>query len=142
MSVEITTPQLGESIVEATVGRWRKAQGDAVTAGEPLVELETDKVNIEVTSPSDGVLANIRKQEGETVGVGETLAEVSAEQPAEQPTAATPAPAAKPAPATAAASNGAGGRWRRRASSRASRRASSRAGGWRPCDATGAAGRG
>ena len=107
MSVEITTPQLGESIVEATVGRWRKAQGDAVTAGEPLVELETDKVNIEVTSPSDGVLANIRKQEGETVGVGETLAEVSAEQPAEQPTAATPAPAAKPAPATAAASNGA-----------------------------------
>ena len=107
MSVEITTPQLGESIVEATVGHWLKAQGDAVTAGEPLVELETDKVNIEVTAPSDGVLASILKQEGETVGVGEVLAQVSAEQPA-----ATPAPAlaATPAPATTAAtaaSNGA-----------------------------------
>jgi 2-oxoglutarate dehydrogenase E2 component (dihydrolipoamide succinyltransferase) len=106
MSVEITTPQLGESIVEATVGHWRKAQGDAVTAGEPLVELETDKVNIEVTAPSDGVLASILKQEGDVVGVGEVLAQVSAEQPAR----AAPTPAAMPAPAaaaTAAASNGA-----------------------------------
>ncbi|HEX8730020.1 MAG TPA: 2-oxoglutarate dehydrogenase complex dihydrolipoyllysine-residue succinyltransferase [Ktedonobacterales bacterium] len=105
MSVEITTPQLGESIVEATVGHWRKAQGDAVTAGEPLVELETDKVNIEVTAPSDGVLASILKQEGDTVGVGEVLAQVSAEQPASP----APAPVATPAPATtaAAASNGA-----------------------------------
>jgi 2-oxoglutarate dehydrogenase E2 component (dihydrolipoamide succinyltransferase) len=105
MSVEITTPQLGESIVEATVGHWRKAQGDAVTAGEPLVELETDKVNIEITAPSDGVLASILKQEGETVGVGEVLAKVSAEQ-AERP---APVPAATPTPAatSAAASNGA-----------------------------------
>jgi 2-oxoglutarate dehydrogenase E2 component (dihydrolipoamide succinyltransferase) len=105
MSVEITTPQLGESIVEATVGHWLKAQGDAVTAGEPLVELETDKVNIEVTAPSDGVLASILKQEGETVGVGEVLAQVSAEQSAAT-LAATPA--ATPAPvAASAASNGA-----------------------------------
>ncbi|HEX2348867.1 MAG TPA: 2-oxoglutarate dehydrogenase complex dihydrolipoyllysine-residue succinyltransferase [Ktedonobacterales bacterium] len=108
MSVEITTPQLGESIVEATVGHWLKAQGDAVTAGEPLVELETDKVNIEVSSPSDGVLASILKQEGETVGVGEVLAQVSAEQPAATP-APSPAPAATTAATatTAAASNGA-----------------------------------
>ena len=55
MSVEITVPQLGESIVEATVGQWRKGEGDAVTAGEPLVELETDKVNVEVAAPSDGI---------------------------------------------------------------------------------------
>ncbi len=104
MSVEITTPQLGESIVEATVGHWRKAQGDAVAAGEPLVELETDKVNIEVTSPSDGVLTSILKQEGETVGVGEVLAQVSAEQPERTAPAATPATVATPG---VAVSNGA-----------------------------------
>ncbi|HZC07079.1 MAG TPA: 2-oxoglutarate dehydrogenase complex dihydrolipoyllysine-residue succinyltransferase [Ktedonobacterales bacterium] len=103
MSVEITAPQLGESIVEATVGHWRKAQGDAVTAGEPLVELETDKVNIEVTSPSDGVLTGILKREGDTVGVGEILAQVSAEQLEH----ATPAAPPAPAPVTVAASNGA-----------------------------------
>ncbi len=113
MSVEITSPQLGESIVEATVGHWLKAQGDTVTAGEPLVELETDKVNIEVTSPSDGVLTGILKQEGDTVGVGEVLGQVSAEQPkhaaAAAPAAAVAAPAAPPVPApvTVAASNGA-----------------------------------
>ncbi len=101
MSVEVTVPQLGESIVEATVGRWRKAQGDAVVAGEPLVELETDKVNIEVDSPSDGVLTTILKQEGDTVGVGEALAQVSADQP-QRPAAIAAAPAA-----TVAASNGA-----------------------------------
>jgi 2-oxoglutarate dehydrogenase E2 component (dihydrolipoamide succinyltransferase) len=113
MPIEITTPQLGESIVEATVGHWRKAQGDAVTAGEPLVELETDKVNIEVTSPSDGVLTGILKQEGDTVGVGEVLAQVSAEQPERAAPAAPAAPVATPAtppapaPVTVAASNGA-----------------------------------
>ena len=108
MSVEITAPQLGESIVEATVGHWRKAQGDAVTTGEPLVELETDKVNIEVTSPSDGVLTSILKQEGDTVGVGEVLAQVSAEQPARPVAAPVATPAAPPTSAeTMAASNGA-----------------------------------
>ena len=108
MSVEITTPQLGESVVEATVGHWRKAQGDAVTTGESLVELETDKVNIEVTSPSDGVLTSILKQEGDTVGVGEVLAQVSAEQPARPAAAPVATPAAPPASAeTVAASSGA-----------------------------------
>ena len=85
MSTEITVPQLGESIVEATVGRWQKNEGDAVTAGEPLVELETDKVNVEVSAPGDGVLSSIVKHEGETVGVGEVLAQVSAEQEQAQP---------------------------------------------------------
>src|SRR5690348_9569633 len=78
MSTDLTVPQLGESIVEATVGQWRKAEGDAVTAGEPLVELETDKVNIEVSAPEDGVLTSILKHEGDTVAVGETLAQVGA----------------------------------------------------------------
>jgi 2-oxoglutarate dehydrogenase E2 component (dihydrolipoamide succinyltransferase) len=104
MPIEITVPQLGESIVEATVGQWRKREGDTVTAGEPLVELETDKVNIEVTAPGDGVLATILKREGETVGVNETLAQMSAEQ---AETTASAQPTAQPAAAAAAGSNGA-----------------------------------
>lgn len=102
MSVEITVPQLGESVVEATVGQWRKGEGDAVTAGEPLVELETDKVNVEVAAPRDGVLASILKQEGDTVGVGDVLATVGAGETGQQATAD-----AQPTPETAAAaSNG------------------------------------
>ena len=80
MSIEITVPQLGESIVEATVGQWRKREGETVVAGEPLVELETDKVNIEVPSPGDGVLTSILKHEGDTVAVGEVLAQISTER--------------------------------------------------------------
>ncbi len=101
MSIEITVPQLGESIVEATVGQWRKGEGDAVTAGEPLVELETDKVNVEVTSPGDGVLSSIVKHEGETVGVDEVLALVNAERAA-QPTPQAPPAARNGAAATQA----------------------------------------
>ena len=106
MSSDITVPQLGESIVEATVGQWRKAEGDAVTAGEPLVELETDKVNIEVSAPEDGVLTSILKHEGDTVAVGERLAQVSVGQAAKQPAKQPAQVEAQSAPA-AAASNGA-----------------------------------
>lgn len=74
MSVEIKVPTLGESIVEATVGKWMKQEGDAVTEGEPLVELETDKVNMEVAAAGAGILQSIVKREGETVGIGEILA--------------------------------------------------------------------
>ena len=105
MSTDITVPQLGESIVEATVGQWRKAEGDAVTAGEPLVELETDKVNVEVSAPEDGVLTSILKHEGDTVAVGETLAQVSAGQAATHPAQQPAQP--EPQPEPAAASNGA-----------------------------------
>lgn len=76
MANEIIVPQLGESIVDATVGRWLKREGDAVTAGEPLVELETDKVNIEVAAPASGTLEHIGRQPGATVGVGEVLGAV------------------------------------------------------------------
>jgi 2-oxoglutarate dehydrogenase E2 component (dihydrolipoamide succinyltransferase) len=92
MPVEVTVPALGESIVEATVGRWLKTEGEPVNAGEPLVELETDKVNVEVPSPAAGVLASIRAQAGETVTVGAVLAVV-----AEGAAAPAPAPAAAPA---------------------------------------------
>jgi hypothetical protein len=69
MSVEIKVPTLGESIVEATVGKWMKREGEQVAVGEPLVELETDKVNMEVAATGAGVLRSIVKREGETVVV-------------------------------------------------------------------------
>ena len=73
MSEKITVPTLGESVTEATVSKWLKSQGENVLADEPLVELETDKVNVEVPSPSSGVLGNIVVKEGETVNVGALL---------------------------------------------------------------------
>ena len=73
MPVEIHVPELGESVTDATVGRWLKSEGDRVTAGEPVVELETDKINFEVEAEQDGVLVSIAKGEGETVGVGEVI---------------------------------------------------------------------
>ena len=75
MATEIRVPTLGESVTEATVGQWFKKVGDAVKADEPLVELETDKVTLEVNAPSDGVLAEITVKEGETVEVGALLGE-------------------------------------------------------------------
>ncbi len=73
MSVPIKVPEMGESILEGTVGRWLKKEGEAVRSGEVLLELETDKINLEVSAPVDGVLERIEKQAGETVGVGEVL---------------------------------------------------------------------
>jgi 2-oxoglutarate dehydrogenase E2 component (dihydrolipoamide succinyltransferase) len=110
MSVEIKVPTLGESIVEATVGKWMKQEGETVAAGEPLVELETDKVNMEVAATGSGVLQSIVKREGDTVGIGEILALVggagAAASPAPQaaaPAAPAEAPAAPAASAPAAA---------------------------------------
>ena len=73
MSEKITVPTLGESVTEATVSKWLKSKGEKVSADEPLVELETDKVNVEVPSPLSGVLGNITVKEGETVNVGSLL---------------------------------------------------------------------
>ena len=73
MSNKILVPTLGESVTEATVSKWLKNQGESVSADEPIVELETDKVNVEVPAPSDGVLESISVQEGETVNVGSLL---------------------------------------------------------------------
>ncbi len=77
MSEKITVPTLGESVTEATVSKWLKSQGDKVTADEPVVELETDKVNVEVPAPSNGFLGSIAVQEGETVNVGSLLGTIS-----------------------------------------------------------------
>ena len=77
MSEKIVVPTLGESVTEATVAKWLKKEGDKVSSDEPIVELETDKVNVEVPSPSNGVLNSISVKEGETVNVGALLGSVT-----------------------------------------------------------------
>ena len=116
----IVVPQLGESVLEARVARWMKKEGDRVEMGEPIVELETEKINLEVSAERAGVIARITRQEGEDVKVGEALGELdesgaASQKPAAPPAAAAPpsaaappvatlpAPAATPAPPRAAA---------------------------------------
>ena len=77
MSEKILVPVLGESIVEATVSKWLKNEGDPVEADEPIVELETDKVNLEVPSPTSGILEKINSKDGSVVEVGATLGSIS-----------------------------------------------------------------
>ncbi|WAC28728.1 2-oxoglutarate dehydrogenase complex dihydrolipoyllysine-residue succinyltransferase [Ancylobacter sp. SL191] len=98
MATEIRVPTLGESVTEATIGKWFKKAGEAVAADEPIVELETDKVTIEVPAPAAGVLSEIVAKDGETVGVGALLGSIG-----EGGAAAKAAPAAAPAPAKAEA---------------------------------------
>ncbi len=100
MDEEIKVPDMGESVIEATVVNWLKKEGDSVTAGEPVVELETDKVTLEVSALHAGVLQRILHPSGDTVKVGDTLAQLAAERaeprPASQPSS-QPAPSASPA---------------------------------------------
>ncbi len=113
MATEIRVPTLGESVSEATIGKWFKKPGDAVKADEPLVELETDKVTLEVNAPAAGVLGEIVAKEGETVGVSALLGMISAGDgkaaAAAKPAAAAeaPKPAVAPAPAAAPAAKAA-----------------------------------
>jgi len=110
---EIRVPTLGESVTEATIGKWFKQPGDAVAVDEPLVELETDKVTIEVPAPAAGVLSDIAAKDGDTVAVGAVLGQIkegvggakaAATTAAAKPAAPSAAlPAAKPAPAAAKA---------------------------------------
>ena len=95
---DIMTPALGESVTEATVARWTKKAGDAVRKDEILVELETDKVSLEVAAPSDGTLSEISAEEGATVEPGAVLGKIT-EGAAAPKGEAKPAPAAAPAPA-------------------------------------------
>jgi 2-oxoglutarate dehydrogenase E2 component (dihydrolipoamide succinyltransferase) len=95
MATEIRVPTLGESISEATVGKWFKQRGDAVKADEPLVELETEKVTLEVNAPSAGVLSEIVADSGATVAIGALLGSLSAGGGAAKPGAMADAPAAK-----------------------------------------------
>lgn len=100
---DVKVPQLGESIVEATVGAWLKNIGDTVAAGDALVELETDKVNLEVIAESTGVLQSITKQTGDTVAIGEVIGVIGEGAVASTPAAA--APIAPPAVASAPVTN-------------------------------------
>jgi 2-oxoglutarate dehydrogenase E2 component (dihydrolipoamide succinyltransferase) len=102
MAIEIRVPTLGESITEATVGKWFKKAGELVQADEPLVELETDKVTLEVNAPSPGVLSEIVAETGQTVAIGALLGQVAAGAATPAP-ARAPAAAAKPAPESAPA---------------------------------------
>jgi len=108
MATEIRVPALGESVTEAIVGKWFKNAGDPVNVDEPLVELETDKVTVEVPAPVSGVLGEIKVTEGTTVAVGAVLGAISNGAAAKTGTAAAAAPApppkaaASPAPAPAA----------------------------------------
>jgi 2-oxoglutarate dehydrogenase E2 component (dihydrolipoamide succinyltransferase) len=114
MAIEVKVPMLPESIADATVSTWHKKVGDTVTRDENLVDLETDKVMLEVPAPADGILKEIIKPEGETVQANQVIAVIeaggaaTAEKPAAKAAAAEPAakpaaaaPAAKSAPATA-----------------------------------------
>src|ERR687886_2854574 len=115
MATEIRVPTLGESVTEATISQWFKKPGEAVAADEPVVELETDKVTVEVPAPASGVISEIVAKEGETVEIGALLGSISAgaaqapgaktggksgrEQPSAKPAArAVPEPRAGEAP--------------------------------------------
>src|SRR5205085_10519234 len=100
---EIRVPTLGESVTEATIGKWFKKPGDPVAVDEPLVELETDKVTIEVPASAAGTLGDIAAKDGETVAVGALLGEIKegadAAKPSGKPMAApTPSTEAQPKP--------------------------------------------
>src|SRR3546814_17339006 len=101
MDAEIRVRTLGESVSEATVGTWFKKVGDVVKVDEPLVELETDKVTVEVPAPASGVLSEIVAQNGETVGLDALLGPIAEGAAGAAPSApaATPAEAASAKPA-------------------------------------------
>src|SRR5438132_7662046 len=129
MPISIVVPQLGESVAEGTVSKWLKAVGDRVRKEEPLVEIQTDKINVEIPAPAEGTLEKILVQEGTTVLVGTEIAQLSGSGEAALPetsaavtqaaaraaaaaaaarvaAASTPATAAPPAPGAPARRNG------------------------------------
>ncbi|MBV8271949.1 MAG: dihydrolipoyl dehydrogenase [Cupriavidus sp.] len=109
-TIEVKVPQLSESVSEATLMQWKKKAGEAVTRDEILVELETDKVTLEVPSPADGVLARIVQPDGATVHTDDVLAVVDTEgKAAAAPAAASPAPTPAPVPAPAPVASPVGG---------------------------------
>jgi 2-oxoglutarate dehydrogenase E2 component (dihydrolipoamide succinyltransferase) len=104
MTVEIKVPAMGESVTEATISKWFKKEGDAVKRDEPLLELETDKVTVEVPSPTDGAIESIAAQVGATVTVGALLGAIAEGTAGAAPAKAAPAPKAEaPKPAAAPA---------------------------------------
>jgi 2-oxoglutarate dehydrogenase E2 component (dihydrolipoamide succinyltransferase) len=104
MPANIVVPEVGESIVDARVAKWLRSEGDVVAVGDPLVELETDKIDLEVSAPQGGVLSRIDRKDGDDVKVGEVLGVIEDAQAAAAPAspAKAPEPAQKPAEAQAA----------------------------------------
>ncbi|HEY2835680.1 MAG TPA: biotin/lipoyl-containing protein, partial [Rhizomicrobium sp.] len=103
MTVEIKVPAMGESVTEATISKWFKKEGDSVKRDEPLLELETDKVTVEVPSPADGAIESISAQAGATVQVGALLGAIAEGKAGSAPVAAKPAAPKAEAPKPAAA---------------------------------------
>src|SRR5277367_5120574 len=108
MPTQILVPPMGESVSEATVAKWLKKVGDAVRVDEPLVELETDKVTLEVNATAAGVISEIKVQQGGNVGVGAVLGLIqegaaSVSSPSASATTSAPPPAQKPITATTSA---------------------------------------
>ncbi|HSL23176.1 MAG TPA: 2-oxoglutarate dehydrogenase complex dihydrolipoyllysine-residue succinyltransferase [Vicinamibacterales bacterium] len=101
MPANIVVPEMGESIVDARVAKWLKREGEPVSAGEALVELETDKIDVEVSAPQGGVLQQITRGPGEDVKIGEVIGVIDASAPASHPPS-PPAPASQGAPSAAA----------------------------------------
>ena len=103
MPANIVVPEVGESIVDARIAKWLRKEGDAVAAGDPLVELETDKIDLEVSAPQAGVLSRIDRRDGDDVKVGEVLGVIEdaatgkADAGAAKPAKAQDEPKAKPA---------------------------------------------
>ena len=113
MALTLRVPALGESIREATLGAWKRAEGDEVAADEPLVEVESEKATLEVPSPGAGVLRKILRQSGETVAVGDVIAEID-----QIGDVARPRPRRTPASASASAARRTAGRVRAAPSAR------------------------
>ena len=109
MSTNIVVPELGESVVEARVAKWLKKEGDAVSAGDALVELETEKIDLEVSADRAGVLSSIKHAEGADVKVGEILAVLDASASAQGARVDKPVAAAIAAPNPNSAGKGHGG---------------------------------
>src|SRR6266478_3771291 len=102
MALTLKVPTIGESITEATLGAWKHAEGDYVAVDEPLVEVESEKATFEVPSPGAGILRKILRKAGDTVTVGEVIAEIDQTGASAQPGAGAP-PGAGAQPATAPA---------------------------------------
>ena len=96
MSANIVVPEVGESIVDARVAKWLRKEGDTVSAGDPVVELETDKIDLEVGAPKAGVLSRIDRRDGEDVKVGEVLGVIEEAAAGAQPAAVAPPASATP----------------------------------------------
>ena len=103
MLIEVKVPQLSESVAEATLSAWHVKEGDAVGRDQNLIDIETDKVVLELPAPAAGVIVKIIKGNGETVVSGEVIAQLDTEAAAGAAVTATAAPVAAPAPAPAAA---------------------------------------